>query len=140
MYDTILVPTDGSEPASRAVEHALDLAEMTDATVHALFVTDSNRANQGAPGISVDELRDSLSSRGRDVTDAVAERGAERGLPVETAVEEGLPEEEISRYADHHDVDLVVMGTHGRTGVDRLMAGSVAEATVRTCSVPVLTV
>lgn len=140
MYDRILVPTDGSDPASEAVDYAFDLAEFADATVHALFVADSDRANQGAPGISVDSLRDSLVSHGRDTTEAVAKRGGERGIPVETAVLEGLPQKEISEYARSHHIDIVVMGTHGRTGLDRVVTGSVTEATVRSCPVPVLTV
>jgi nucleotide-binding universal stress UspA family protein len=61
-------------------------------------------------------------------------------VPVETAVLEGSPSREIVRYAEAQDCDLVVMGTHGRGGIDRLLLGSVAERVVRASEVPVLTV
>jgi nucleotide-binding universal stress UspA family protein len=140
MYDTILGPTDGSEPASRALDHALDLAESVDASVHVLYVIDANRPSQGAPGINVGNVREALAERGRETVEAAAERGVERGVRIERAVEEGTPEEAIASYAERHGVDVVVMGTHGRTGVDRVAVGSVTERTVRTAPVPVLAV
>lgn len=74
------------------------------------------------------------------MTTAVAEKGDERDIPVETDVRRGNPHREILDYADEHAVDLVVMGTHGRTGLDRYLLGSVTEKVVRLSNVPVLTV
>ncbi|WP_144921286.1 universal stress protein [Halorubrum salsamenti] len=140
LYDRILVPTDGSAEGKRAVSHALDLASVHGAGVHALYVVDT-ASYAGMPmessweGVG-DLLRD-------DANEAVAEvesLAAETDLGVETAVAEGSPSKEIIRYAEGNDCDLIVMGTHGRGGIDRLLLGSVAEKVVRGSSVPVLTV
>ncbi|KDS90875.1 stress response protein [Halorubrum saccharovorum] len=140
LYDRILVPTDGSAEGKRAVAHALDLASVHGATVHALYVVDT-ASYAGMPmessweGVG-DLLRD-------DANEAVAEvesLAAETDLGVETAVAEGSPSKEIIRHAEANGCDLIVMGTHGRGGIDRLLLGSVAEKVVRGSSVPVLTV
>jgi len=140
LYDRILVPTDGSAEGRRAVAHALDLASVHGAGVHALYVVDT-ASYAGMPmessweGVG-DLLRD-------DASEAVAEvetLAAGTDLAVETAVAEGSPSKEIIRYAEGNGCDLIVMGTHGRGGIDRLLLGSVAEKVVRGSNVPVLTV
>ncbi|PAU84598.1 stress response protein [Halorubrum salipaludis] len=140
LYDRILVPTDGSAEGKRAVAHALDLASVHGAGVHALYVVDT-ASYAGMPmessweGVG-DLLRD-------DANEAVAEvesLAAGTDLAVQTAVAEGSPSKEIIRYAEGNGCDLIVMGTHGRGGIDRLLLGSVAEKVVRGSSVPVLTV
>ncbi|MFB6136398.1 MAG: universal stress protein [Halobacteriaceae archaeon] len=138
MYDHILVPTDGSPQAGNAVAHALDLAEQFDSTVHALYVVEVEDVRDRIRG--VEGIHDKLTEHGAEAVERVAERGAERGVEVVTAVERGAPHEVIREYAEEHGVDLVVMGTHGRTGVDRALLGSVTERVVRTAPVPVLTV
>jgi nucleotide-binding universal stress UspA family protein len=69
----------------------------------------------------------------------IAER-MDAGVPVDTAVVEGKPSREIVRYAEGEGCDLVVMGTHGRGGIDRLLLGSVAESVIRASSIPVTAV
>lgn len=66
--------------------------------------------------------------------------GAEAGLTVVTEIGEGNPHEEILEYVSEHDIDMIIVGTHGRTGFDRAVMGSVAERVVRRSPVPVLTV
>jgi len=140
MYDRILVPTDGSTASDGAVDHAFDLAAVHDATVHAVYVVDT----ASAAGISMEStwegVSDMLYREGGSALEGVEALGAERGVPVETAVIEGSPAREIVRYAEEQDCDVIVMGTHGRGGIDRLLLGSVAEKVVRASSVPVLTV
>lgn len=140
MYERILVPTDGSDCADEAVSHALHLAGRYDATVHVLFVADTRRAGVSAPAISAADVRKALVDRGEDVTADVKRRATEAGVEAVTAVEEGTPSKVIRRYVESEGVDLVVMGTHGRTGLERHLVGSVAERTVRRSPVPVLTV
>ncbi|WP_311171101.1 universal stress protein [Halobellus ordinarius] len=140
MYDRILVPTDGSECADRAVEHAIDLAAQYDAELRVLSVIDARDVSHSAPAISVDQVEDTLRERAESVVEAVADRAAEAGVDVETAVEPGIPDDVITEYAGENDCDLVVMGTHGRTGLERYLLGSVTERTVRRSPVPVLTV
>jgi len=141
-YDRILVPTDGSDGVERAIEHAVEVAAINDATVHGLYVL-STDAYAGVAMESSWESVDRLLRK--DAENAVArirEIGSEldESVPVETAVVEGKPSREIVRYAEAEDCDLVVMGTHGRGGIDRLLLGSVAESVIRASSIPVTTV
>jgi nucleotide-binding universal stress UspA family protein len=138
MYDVILVPTDGSPAAERAVDHAVELAAKFDATVHTLYVVDVALYSSLEAG--VDAVIEALEEEGRTAVDAVASRCAEAGVAAETTVLVGTVHRAIETYVTDNDVDLVVMGTHGRKGIERFLLGSVAERTVRTSSVPVLTV
>jgi len=141
MYDRLLVPVDGSDPARAAARHALELAAVHGSTVHALYVVDT-----GTNWLTVSkrEVRESLrqlgESEGRGVLADVERLAAERNVPVVTELREGAVEGTILDYAAEHDVDLVVMGTHGREGARRRIVGSVAERVVREATVPVTTV
>jgi nucleotide-binding universal stress UspA family protein len=138
MYDAILVPTDGSETVGRAVDHAIELATTFDATVHALYVIDAALYSSLEAG--VDTVITALETEGQAAVDDVADRCATAGLDAQTAVVVGTVHRSIRSYVDENDIDLVVMGTHGRRGIERFFLGSVTERTVRTLSVPVLTV
>lgn len=140
LYDRILVPTDGSAEGERAVAHAVDLAAVHDAAVHAIHVVDSARYAGMPMEASWEGVGELLRGDADDAVGAVEELAAGTDVDVETAVVEGSPSREIVRYAEGNDFDLVVMGTHGRGGIDRLLLGSVAEKVVRGSAVPVLTV
>ncbi|WP_115865451.1 universal stress protein [Halorussus litoreus] len=139
MYETILVPTDGSEGATAAAEHAFDLADRYGATVHVLYVADV-RMSPISSGMDREEVLDLIDASEENPTGPILERADDRGVSAVEAIRVGVPDQVIREYADEHDVDLVVMGTHGRTGLDRALLGSVTERTVRTSDVPVLTV
>jgi nucleotide-binding universal stress UspA family protein len=139
MYDRILVPTDGSEQHA-VVTQAMNLAELADATVHALYVVDERALDYQPSESGREETRDARREEGEEATRHVAEAGEDRGVEVVTAIEEGKPAEAIVEYANDEDADVVVMGTQGRSGVDRYVLGSVTEQVVRTSEVPVLTV
>jgi len=140
MYDRILVPTDGSAGVERAVEHAVGLAEKHGATVEALYVV--NAATFG--GLPMETSWEGISSvlreEGHEAVERVEEIAEERGVDVETRIVEGMPSRTICEHADSEGCDLIVMGTHGRGGIDRLLMGSVTERVVRTAEPPVLTV
>jgi nucleotide-binding universal stress UspA family protein len=143
MYDTILVPTDGSEHADAAIERALDLAERYGATLHALFVVDTSYpyADFETPPVNWSAVTDAMEGQGEAATATVRERADERGVSIETEVRQATSVHRmILDYADEHDVDLIVMGTRGRKGLDRYLLGSVTEKVVRLSDVPVLTV
>jgi len=140
MYERILVPTDGSAGVERAVEHAVDLAAAHGATIHAVYVVNSASYGGLPMETSWDGIRDVLSEEGQDALERVAELAAGADVPVETAVLDGSPSRRIVGHAGETDCDLIVMGTHGRGGIDRLLLGSVAERVVRSSEVPVLTV
>ena len=135
MFETVVIATDGSESAGRAVTVALDLAERFGAAVHALYVVEEGDV-AAAPENIRERLRSSLEETGQETVEDV--RAADGS--VTTAVREGRPAEEIQRYAADHDADLVATGTRGRHGEYRFVLGSVAEALVRDAPMPVLTV
>lgn len=139
MYDSVLVPTDGSADMATVAEHGLRVAGAFGATVHVLYVVDE-RAYASVPEDRRERIRDTLAEDGHDATRSVAERAVEGGIDAVREVRWGNPPAAILSYAVENDVDLVVMGTHGRTGYERYLLGSVAEKVVRAAPVPVLTV
>ena len=145
MYDDILIPTDGSSPADAAVRQGLEIATHADATVHALYVVEPIPLGRFAAGArsATDDWGDVIEAQraeGEKATAAVAEAATEHGLEVAHAVRHGKPAEQILAYVEDEGIDVIVMGTHGRTGADRLVIGSVAEQVVRRSPVPVTTV
>lgn len=135
-YEDVLVPTDGSPAATAALDEAIPLAERAGATVHVLSVVDTGGIGLGDGG----EV-DVLSEYADDAVAAGVERVEAAGLEAVGAVEVAASAAHgIRAYVDDPGVDLVAMGTHGRTGVGRSLLGSVAERTLRTAPVPVLTV
>ena len=139
MYDAILVPTDGSEGVDRTLDHALEMANNHDATIHALYVID--RRFELAADEDRDDLIARLTERGEAAVATVAERAEAAGVDAVTDVREGVPYKTILGYADEVAVDVITMGTHGRTGRDRLAhLGSVTERVVENATVPVFVV
>jgi nucleotide-binding universal stress UspA family protein len=137
-FERILVPTDGSDGASVAIDCATDLATTYDAALHAVSVVDTGGM---ATDVQFDVIMDQLEERARTAVETVADAASEAGVEdTETAVLEGRAHDVIQSYADDERIDLIVMGTHGRSGLDRYLLGSVAEKLVRTTSIPVLTV
>jgi nucleotide-binding universal stress UspA family protein len=137
-YDTILVPTDGSAGTERTVTHAEELARVHAATIHALYVVDATSFTGLPMETSWEGIRGMLEEKGETALEQVERLVAD--VPVETSVVEGTPNREIVRFAAEHPVDAIVMGTHGRGGIDRLLLGSVAERVVRGAPVPVVTI
>jgi nucleotide-binding universal stress UspA family protein len=137
-YETILLPTDGSAGAAHAGEHGFSLAAALDATVHVLSVVDDTSLGP--------DVRSTISGGEREqaATDAVDDLVSEaetRGVSDTVRhVEHGSPIEVILDTIDSNDIHAVVMGTTGRRGSDRILLGSVAEKTVRSAPVPVITV
>jgi nucleotide-binding universal stress UspA family protein len=165
MYDHILYPTDGSEAAEVVEKHVTSLADAYDARIHILYVVDSDhnkssmtlkRDQQGnwttgmfrrdsdvdQGGMSKDkvDVLEVLQREGKELTQEIAgELSQEQGYKTATACKKGKPHRVISSYAEDNDIDLIVMGTHGRSGVSRQLIGSVTEKVIRTADTPVLT-
>ena len=135
MYDDILFPTDGSEAAQATFSHAVAMAQAFDARLHALYVVNTTYAGVGAAGsVNINSLRAS----GEEILEALETQIAEEGLEGVTEIEEGDPYTQILDYSEN--VDMIVMGTRGRSGIDKYLLGSVTEKVVRTADVPVCTV
>lgn len=139
MYSNILVPTDGSADMEQVAEHALGIAESNGATVHALYVVDET-AYSTVPDDVRESVRDALTGDGEGATKAIAERVLEAGLESRREIRWGDPAAAIIAYAVENDIDLIVMGTRGKTEFERYMLGSVAEKVVRASPIPILTV
>ena len=139
--DSILVPTDGSEGARIGARRGIDLAATTGADVHVLSVVDTREIEPSQASNEQTERERLLEKDAEVAVDAISGL-AKRHLPgrITTAVEEGIPFQTINEYVDTHDIDLIVMGTQGRTGLERVLLGSVAEKTLRTATVPIVTV
>lgn len=137
MYERILLPTDGSEGNGRAIRQAIELAAETGAELHVLFVVEDMPY---APEMADESIEMQLREIGEGAIETIRARAEEAGIELQTAIEEGMPHREILEYTDSEGIDLIVMGTHGRSGLDRYLLGSVTERVVRTAEVPVLTV
>ena len=136
----ILCPVDFSEPSGHALDYAIDLAQALGAELHLMhaYQLPVYALPDGAL-IPSAELAASVSTDAQRAFDQLMTRIPE-GLSVTPHLTEGAPHAEVQRLVSELDIDLVVMGTHGRTGLARLLMGSVAERVVRTCPVPVLSV
>lgn len=136
MYDRILTPTDGSEGSAHVALQAIDLAEQYGATVHALYVVEEDVRTllSGASGST------SLDKQGQRAVDRVTQLASAHGVEAVSEIREGRPAAEILGYADEIDADAIVAGTHGRSGIERRVIGSVAERLVRHASCPVMTI
>jgi nucleotide-binding universal stress UspA family protein len=140
MYEHVLLPTDGSKGAHRGAEHAFELAERFDATLHVLFVIDES-VYGSTPALSSEELIfDKLEADGGHILDDVATEARDRGVDVLTEIVRGIPHERIAEYADEHDVDIVVMGRHGSAAHGHPHIGHVTDRVIRTLDTPVLPV
>ncbi|WP_440766570.1 universal stress protein [Natronorubrum sp. DTA7] len=132
----LLVPMDDSEPARAALEHAVSL--FPDDEVRVLHVVDDLEAGYGGgrpPVTTGGEKR--ADDDEPDFFEDVRSIAATHDRTVETTVIEGTSADAILEYAREHDVDQIVMGSQGRSGVSRILLGSIAEAVTRKSSVPV---
>lgn len=136
MYERILVPTDGSDPVQAAIERAINLALTYDASLHTVYVVDT-AIGAGAGAGPLTAIEETGEAAIKDVMGQaeVADLGT-----VEGSVARGAPHQAIIDYVDEYDIDIVVMGTHGRSGLDRMLLGSVTEKVLRQSAVPVLAV
>lgn len=137
MFNQVLFPTDGSDGAETALDHVLSVAQTHDATVHVIHVVDTTVYSPTRVG---GEVVDALERQGEEIVTAVAETAADRGVSTVTKVLHGGVPETIVDYADEFEMDLVVMPTRGRTGLSRLLLGSVTERVLRSTPTPVLTI
>ena len=139
---TILFPTDFSHGARAAMDHAISLAKDYEATLILLYVIqDISIAEWYIPSsLSVASLLEDMEkSASQEMEKWIAEVSG-RVKNVERIVTRGVPFVEIIKTAKDKNADLIVIGTHGRTGIDHMLFGSTAEKVVRKASCPVLTV
>ncbi|MFT3717267.1 universal stress protein [Pseudorhodoferax sp.] len=145
MYKTLLVPLDGSATAQLALDEAAALARLSGARVHLLHIVDAMEHITGfePPAVHIGDIRPRFLKAGRELLDRAAQALQAQGIASETTLVESAGErvsELIAAHAARIGADLVVLGTHGRRGVERLLIGSDAEQLARIAPVPVLLV
>ena len=138
MYDAILIPTDGSDASTAAVERGVAVAERFEARVHFQHVVDVG-VEMAASGVGdiADDLTETLDEMATQALDAAAARAEETGVSHERAVLEGFTRDAIVEYSDDRDVDLVVLGASGRSGLTEHLLGSTAERVAHAVDVSV---
>ncbi|MDR6207912.1 universal stress protein [Paraburkholderia graminis] len=145
MYQKIVVALDGSEASKGALYEALNVAQLTQARLHAVYFVHPWCMSPYAGYFDPEQLREVLHEDGRLALDAARQAMVERGVPGDTEIEEteGAADDIahcLARCVQREGAGLVVMGTQGRHGIERWVLGSVAEAFVRRADVPVLLV
>lgn len=139
-YDKILIANDGTDPSEAAIGHAISIADAFDASLHVVYV---RSGAEQPPGIEDPEEHPDLKAKRQRVLNEPKKRAEKAGIDV-TAVSlqgrGGNTADALVKYAQDKDIDLIVLGTHGRSGFDRLVVGSVAEGVVRKAPAPVVTV
>ena len=140
MFKKILVATDGSEHGFKAAGIALELGKISGGAVTAIYVADTNRTAHLPDDMLLLSTRELLIKEGKEAIAQVEVMAEEMGVPYGGAVVEGNPSSEIMRFAEEKGMDIIVMGTVGRTGLDKFLLGSVAEKVVRGSRIPVLTI
>ena len=139
MYKKILVPTDGSDFAKKAQEHALFIADMCGAEIIALSVSENHFVN----GISISEEIEQLN----EILNESCEKDLKQfedmntyDVKISPVIKEGSPAKSILEVASEENVDLIVIGSSGKSGFDRFILGSVSDKVVNTAKCPVLVV
>ncbi|SCG85750.1 universal stress protein [Methanobacterium congolense] len=130
MFKNIMVPTDGSKFADKAADIAIEMAKKFSARVTAVHVIDDKL-------IYPFEV---LEEEGKTVLNQVQEKGRDNGVQVDEILIVGSPTRDMEKIVEKADADIIVIGTHGKTGLEKLLMGSVAENTLKTVKVPVLIV
>ena len=142
IFTNIMVATDGSEAAKRAVDSAVKIAQQNKAKLYAVHVISpgETKVTQHDPRDAEwkEHIKENLMAQGREATKYVETAGKIVGVEVESVILEGNPANEIVNFAEKNDIELIVTGTLGKTGITKFLLGSVAENVVRHSKKPVL--
>ncbi len=139
-YRNIVIATDGSENSKKAISYGIGIAKLSGATVHTLYVVDTSAFSSIPMDSGWEEMYEVLRKEGEKAVSEVRELGEASGVNVRDVILEGHPSSEIITFAENNDADIIVVGTLGKTGLDRFLMGSVAEKVMRSSKIPVLIV
>jgi nucleotide-binding universal stress UspA family protein len=133
IYRKIMVATDGSELVRTAVATAIEIARLSEAKLYAVYVIPDGEFSATYPKDAQLEkvFVDFFWTEGKEATAYVETLGREKNIEIESVILEGSPAHEIVDFAEKNDIDLIVMGSHGKTGIMRFLLGSVTEKVVR---------
>lgn len=138
LYSTIVVGADGSPTSDAAVAEAVELASKHGAKLRVVHVTPE--VKESVDFYSIQEVEEALHEEGRTILGAACTRADKEGVEVVGHIVAGEPEDELVRFADEYEADLIVMGSHGHSGIVKLLMGSVTEKVVAHAHCSVLVV
>jgi nucleotide-binding universal stress UspA family protein len=136
----ILIPTDGSDHSIRATEYAISIAKMHEAQILVVYIVDEIVIDQFSKSVERDALEFELKNDGKRFVNYALGLAGKEGLKATSMLIKGRPFEQIVNVAKGLNIDLIVMGTYGRTGADRILMGSVVERVIEYSPCPVLVV
>jgi nucleotide-binding universal stress UspA family protein len=140
MFQKILLPTDGSENAEKTIQYAIQLAQLSQATIVVMYAYNPQLALRKRAAVAAEAFRASLQEEAMEIVTEVAEHIKAAGLAVSALAVEGSPAEAILHASEDVQPDLIIMGSRGGGGLPGLALGSTAERVVRHSTVPVLVV
>lgn len=139
MYKKIVVAVDGSEVSKNAFRHAVELTRQNNGALTVIHIVPQIETLD-IETFKPESLRKGMMQEGEKILSEVRELAGKSGITVQASVEEGVPFEKICEVADKSDADLIVMGSHGRSGIGKVLIGSVTERVISRTSCPVLVV
>jgi nucleotide-binding universal stress UspA family protein len=139
-FQKIMIATDGSDCSMLAAGKGIELARLSGGNVYAVYVVSTNYSSSVGVDFYWGEIYEAFKKYGENAVNKIKEMGERVGVNVEPILLEGHPADELIRYAEEEEMDIVIMGTIGKTGLDRLLLGSVTGNLVRHSRVPVMVV
>jgi len=136
----ILIPTDGSDYSVRAAEYGISIAKMLSAQILVVYVIDDVVINQISKATERDSAELELKEAGQRYVNYVLGLAEKAGVKASSLLTKGRPYEQIVRLAKESNIHLIVMGTYGRRGTERVLIGSVAERVIEYAPCPVLVI
>jgi nucleotide-binding universal stress UspA family protein len=140
MFERVMIATDGSKTSEKAAKIGIDLAKLSGGKVTAVYVADTGRLSHLPDDMILVGIRELLIKEGEEATGFIASLAEKEGVACERRVVEGVPSDELMQSSNEINADILVMGSVGRSGLDRFLLGSVAEKVVQHSKAPVLTV
>ncbi|KKG15184.1 universal stress protein [Methanosarcina sp. 2.H.T.1A.6] len=140
LYRNIVIATDGSANTRRAISYGIEIAKLSGATVHALHVVNTSSTISENWTAGKETIYKIMRCDGEKVVSKIKQIGEDSGVEVREVLLDGCPSDEIIYFAENNNVDLIVMGTLGKTGLEKFLMGSVAEKVVRGSKVPVMVI
>ena len=133
-----MIATDGSDCSMLAAGKGIELARLSGGKVYAVYVVSTNYLSSVGVDFYWGEIYEAFQKDGENAVNNIKEMGERVGVNVEPIVLDGHPADELIRYAEEEEMDIVIMGTIGKTGLNKLLLGSVTGSLVRHSRVPVM--
>ena len=140
LYRNIVIATDGSANSRRAVSCGIEIAKLSGAAVHVLYVVDTPSVISENWTACKETIHEVIMNDGKKILSRVKKIVEDSGLTVREVLLDGHPGNEIINFAENNNMDLIVMGTLGKTGFEKFLMGSVAEKVIRGSKVPVMVI